>query len=348
MLSVTIEPGFFAPPFGSRNADSVHRYVSLLLHWTEVYSKGYAEIFTARSTGEVLTLCECYPLRPWLKELLAETSVVDYDANTIASTAEILLGRSRIFEDRSQITDVLTENHSIAPDIFGSRTSASLSWEADRCAIILAILRVLSSDKDFLSHAIVTRSVEGARELSVRAQISLIEHSRIDLTAPPTPPTFFEGRATACEQFGDYVGALDEHMVWKHATCKPDLEKAIRIAIYKSRSARSLAVTWASTGQFRIHDNFLQTARGCGALTNTTLMKSAVRAIVETIEDLSLASTRILRTGSGPENPEQKRGNDVAWRRSIDTEFRLHYWKCEGGVKEISCMVPHNDFSICS
>ena len=51
----------------------------------------------------------CYPLRPWLADLLRETRFVEFDANTIASFAETLIGRSESLEKAVRITDLLSE-----------------------------------------------------------------------------------------------------------------------------------------------------------------------------------------------------------------------------------------------
>jgi hypothetical protein len=50
--------------------------------------------------------------------------------------------------------------------------------------------------------------------------------------------------------------------------------------------------------------------------------------------------------GKGGNEPQQKRGQDKAWRRDIDYEYHLHYWECDDGSVEFASVVTHNDFSI--
>jgi len=59
-----------------------------------------------------------------------------------------------------------------------------------------------------------------------------------------------------------------------------------------------------------------------------------------------------LRSGSGGDSPERKRGSDsaVAWRCNVQTNSasarRLHFWACPGGSLEFVSVVTHDDFGI--
>ena len=56
-------------------------------------------------------------------------------------------------------------------------------------------------------------------------------------------------------------------------------------------------------------------------------------------------ATHWIRTSTGGNASQLKRGNDAAWRRDIDHEYHLHYWITIDGF-EFSVVVHHNDFSI--
>jgi hypothetical protein len=61
----------------------------------------------------------------------------------------------------------------------------------------------------------------------------------------------------------------------------------------------------------------------------------------------NLSDTHWLRTGKGANNPQKKRRKDKAepWRRDIDRDYHLHYWKTANGT-EFASVVVHDDMTI--
>ncbi len=348
MLNATIDPRLFAPPFGTPTSTLVHHYVSTLLHWTSVQGSSHACVFVTRGTQGALILSNLYPLRPWLRNLLLQTGVVQYDANTVARLAETLLERSSELEHVTGVADLLIESLEMEPNIFSTEDSKELRAESEKAAVILAILRTCTSDPSSANFFLVVNSEAPARVLSVRCRLPLVEHSRSDLEGLPTPPEFFHGGAVLGHTLNDCILALDEVKIWRTAACPQDSMTAIKVAICKSRNSRALAADWGALPNFQLNAGFFATAKTCGVTSNDSLAKSTLRSIVETIEDLKLADTHPIRCGIGPNEPDKTRGADRAMRRDIDDQFHLHYWQCPDGAKEIACVVPHNDLYICA
>src|SRR5712664_3923265 len=120
MINATIEAAVFAPPHGAPNATSVRNYISVLAHWAEIASGGHAVVLISRATQDVLVLTKCFPVRSWLAEMLAQASVAEYDANTVARLVETLLSRTSILEDTVLITDLLFDSLTLNPEVFSS------------------------------------------------------------------------------------------------------------------------------------------------------------------------------------------------------------------------------------
>jgi hypothetical protein len=347
MLTIAIEPVVFAPPVGDATADSVREYVVALLHWKQVLDGKFARILACRATSEVLITCKRYPFRPRLRELLRITNVIDYDFNTIAVLADTLVGQAGDFEGAMGVSDLLTsEDTQITPDVFEGVTPDILRAESEKCLVVLAILRTVSRDRSAVSYALALKSEPRSPVVSVDARIDIIDHCRGDLEGLPLAPARFGGTAMVCHSFQSYLLALDELKLWKCAADNRDLEVAIRVAIYKSREARGTGASWTGIPHFRINPRFHETVAMCGAFAADGLGRSALRSIVEAIDDLQMASVHSLNTGPGAEDPQQKRGTDLAWRRDITYEHHLHYWQCANGLKELSCMVTHDCFDI--
>jgi hypothetical protein len=346
MLSITIDASTFAPPFSNPTADGVYLFVERLLGWREILDRGSARVLTSRSTPEVLIRCELYPLRPHISKLLAQTGVVEYDANTIAAVVETLLNRSTTLEDAFLVTDVLASELSFSPDAFKNYSPALLREECQKCALLIAILRTHANDPCLDNHAIAVRARRGDRVIRVTAILDIVDHKRTDLGSLPLSPASFKGSIVVCDSFPDYLQTVEETSLWQNATGNQDLDLAIRIALLKDRRHRGVGADWNGLPRFAIGGHFFASVVSCGSLSGSGLAQRTLRAVVETIEHLNPAATHHLRTGAGGGNPQRMRGADGAWRRDIDYEYHLHYWECSGGFVELASIVVHNDLTI--
>jgi hypothetical protein len=346
MLSVTIEPGFFAPPFGARTRETVQNYVDSLLAWKGVLDSGHVFVHVSERTSEALLLSNSYPLRPWLRALLAEARVVEYDANTIAIVAETVLARSASLEEAIRVTDLLAEDLRMTPSLVYEDAPEEIRAATERVVLMLAIVRAFGTDAIALTNGIVIRETRNVPEVNIRAVITILEHTRTDLGEMGDLPKAFEGRSIICPSFHDYLMALDECTLWRLAKSDAEMEIAIKTSHYKGRALRGELTAWEALPTFRLNAKFLRSVKACRAQEDAALGRSSLRAISETIDGLQMAATHILRTGEGPNDPPITRGVDHAWRRDVDHEYHLHYWLCGDGQLELSCIVRHNTFEI--
>jgi hypothetical protein len=300
----------------------------------------------SEATAETLINCGCYPLRPWLKDLLHETSFVEYDANTIATLAETLIARSDSLEKAIRVTDLLAEEICVAPNIFSDYTPQQLRAASEKSALMIAIVRTLTNDAFSLCHGIVVRASQNVSEVRISALLGILEHTREDLGDLGGLPKAFEGRFLICEGIRDFLLALDERVLWQRSIGNDDVEMAIKVALFKERVRRNEPAAWHDLPRFHLNERFFDSVRERGALQNFPLAQSSIRAIVEAIEGRQMADTHMLRIGAGPNDPQVMRGSDAAWRRDIDRVYHLHYWACGGGLLELACLVPHNTFEI--
>lgn len=52
-----------------------------------------------------------------------------------------------------------------------------------------------------------------------------------------------------------------------------------------------------------------------------------------------------LREGDGGNSPQITKEDYAAWRRDIDTDYHIHYWK-KGEIVKLANIVHHNDYKI--
>jgi len=347
ILNVTIDPGVFAPPFDRRSKESVKAYVDSLLHWTEARDSGPVRLHVPKATAQALILSDYYPLRPWLKQLLAETNTFEFDANTIAKLAGSILDQSDALEETTGITDILAEQVTIVPSIFDNYVPRPIQSASETTALVTALVRSVGRDAFALSNRLAVRDCCNSQSIAVTAVLTIIEHAREDLHNYDELPKAYNGHAPVCETFHDYLLTLDECELWNSLDKASDIETLIKIAVYKSRASRSEATTWRDLPNFRLHREFHASVQACGMAPAPPALRTFLRATAETVDGQNLAAVHPLRVDAGANSAQVMRGTDTAWRRDIDRDFHIHYWMCRGGLVELARVVHHNDFHIC-
>lgn len=346
MLGVTIDSAVFAPPQVDAPRDEVYRFIATLLEWKDAMGKGHIRLYRSKFTQEVLMQCDLYPLRPRLRELLKSADIIEYDANTVGVWVEKILKGAVEFEPSLGITDVLVEDVTIDPDVFVSNIPASLRQYSHRCAVILSLATRFANEPMLRAHAIALRAPDFGMPIRVRALIHDIEHCRVDLAEVPRAPNRFESSVLVCSSVHHFLLCLDGIDIVRRATESQDIKTAIRISLFRSCWSRGSDVDWQDLPDFELGANFFQSLQEHRAMSGSGLVERLMRSMVETICHENLGATHALRTGEGGDNPQRRRGKDLAWRRDVDREYHLHYWECATGTVELAKLVVHSDFSI--
>jgi len=344
MPSVTIDPGVLAaPPLGTPR-ENVLRYVETLLDWRSLIDEPWGAVYMSERASTILIEDGFYPLRRSLRDLFVSNGIVEYDTNTVAQLAETLLRMTPTFEDQFKVRDVLYENLSIVPDLLSIHSTVGLKTDLARCAILIALLRT-HCRRPIVDHALVVRPWGGRTDVHLQALIHEVEHSRNDLLPLPVPPEYCTGSIVVCQSFREFILNIDPVVVWETASDEMGFVLAVQIALYQSRYHRGLNPVWEGIIDFRLGRQFTGTANACCRNNPQALLRSVLRAMVETIDRLQLKDVHALRISDSGGAPQRTRGDDKAWRRDIDVEYHLHYWECEDGI-EFGSVGPHNDFSI--
>ncbi len=343
MPSVTIDPGVLAVPALSADRDDVYAYVETILDWGKLLDEPWVAIYMTERAVDLLLEEGLYPLRNALKQLFSAKSVIEYDANTLARVAERVLQKTPSFETYFKVREVLFDSLTTEPDLLSIHANSGLVSDLARCILLIAILRTHCRNS-VLNHTLIVRRCGDAPIVRVRALIYDIEHTRSDIGDLPTPPEYFEGTILACANFHTLLAIIDETIVWQLSEDLVALKTAVQIATYKSRLERGLDPDWDGIPGFSFGHSFFGTAKAYAQ--SDSLITRTLRSMVETLDGLNLADTHRLRVGKGGNSPPIVRGEDEAWRRDIDEEYHLHYWKCPDGLVEFASIVTHNDYSI--
>lgn len=345
MPSVTIDTGAIITPPISATVNDVHQYVETILDWRRLLDEAWVAVYMSERAAEILFEDDIYPFRDSLRRLFESKGIIEYDANTVARVTDHLLQLTPTFEDFFRVSDVLTSELTTNPDLLSFSVTENLASDLARCIVLIAILRS-HCQNPVLDHILVMRYAPDAQTVEVRGLVHELEHYRDDIGPIPIPPDHFEGTVLVCNSFRGLVLSVDERLVWEGAKDKTGIELAVTIALYKSRIMRGLDPEWDDLGSFVLGHRFFETAKACCRVNPPSFTVRVLRAIMETIEGLRMEGIHALREGPGGNDSQRKRGEDKAWRRDIDHEYHLHYWKCESGTIEFASVVSHNDFSI--
>jgi hypothetical protein len=348
MPSATIDTGVLAVPPAGATSDEAYHYVETLLNWSKLLNEPWVAIYMSERASEILIDDGLYPLRNALRNLFNANGIVEYDVNTVAQVAERLLQLTPSFETFFKVRDVLLDDISnvvTEPDLLSLHTDPGLISDLARCVVLIAILRNHCRNP-VLDHTLIIKPFGNATIVKVKALIHDLEHSRDDLEILPQPPEYLEGSILVCQNFRDLVLNIDEETVWQSAQDDVGLRLAVQIALYKSRLQRGLEPDWENVSSFSLHTEFAAAAKTHCQANPQSLVGKILRSMVETIDSLNMTDTHPLRTGPGGGNPQRMREQDTAWRRDIDYEYHLHYWKCHNDTVEFGSVVVHNDFSI--
>lgn len=176
-------------------------------------------------------------------------------------------------------------------------------------------------------------------------EVSIIEYGTDSISKIPLPQVM-NGKVKACTNPHGFRFALNPVRIWLHG--KGEIENcsvALDICTYRRSYEAGLTYNKETRNKWYFGGKFLETNGELGFLHEESKIKMLLKSCCDTILRQNMSKTHALRTGPGGNDPQVKRGNDLAMRRDIDYEYHLHYWETENGI-EFASVVVHNDMTI--
>ena len=347
-LDVTFDPSVFAIPSPTTTASEVRHFVEALLAWDDLLDHHWPRLYKTERLEMALVEDDCYPFATQLQQLFQRCGIVEYSANDMVATIGRLLARTRSFEDHFGLADalLLDDEIELTPDVLHSAPGLRLGHDLARCILFVAVLQDYCCD-DTDQHIIALRHAT-ANAVRVRAQLLKLEHTRPDLERLPTPPILVDRDVPACQDVGGLVHRIDEVALLQRARDDHAIQVACRVAVLKARGELAGAFTWQDVDAGDVGPQFRQSAQRCCRNAPPDLPGKLLRAVAQTLNRNNLRDTHPLRVTRGGNARQRTRVRDqaTAWRRSIDDEYRLHYWLLPHGRVELAWVGPHNDFTI--
>lgn len=347
-VSITLDAGVFAIPTLTATRETVYGFVEALLGWSGLARQEWATVHMADDAHSALFNDGRYPAMEDVKRLFQRCGIVEYSANDVGRALERLMRATDVFEEIYGLRDVLLENDDVeaCPDLLASTVGENLRYGLARCMVLHTLLKEYCSD-DNGQHVIAVQCTSSA-VVRVRARLCLVDHSREDLRDLPLAPSYIEGDILTSDSVLGVVRCLDEMALLRNAADDTTVRLATGIAVLRSRESRGNEVEWDEIDGAAIGREFRESAQRCCRDGGSDLARKVLRAVAETLDGNNLPMVHALRVGRGATSAQKRRGRDQAraWRRSIDNEYRLHYWELTNGRVELAQVGPHNEFDI--
>lgn len=341
--TLTLDAGILACPRGDVTAADSRAFVEGLLEWSRLLDEHWVTVLTSSGSWKALAADGFLGFYEPVAQLLAASGVVEYCANDVMQVLDRLLYHPPWFEEHLGVDDALVNWEHVAtqPDVLSVSAGPNLRRELERCLVLIALHQKRYGNG--VDHHVVALCRVPGSVVEVRARV---HYGPNGLT--PSESEDLEGCVLACDDAQGLIACMDECALLRNATDDSTVYLACRVALYKARGARGGGADWEELSGWRVGESFREAAQRCCRDSADSFATKLLRAVAETIDHENLAAVHWLRTGRGGNDPQKRRSGDgaVAWRRDIDDDYHLHYWRVASGLVELSWVGPHDDFWI--
>ena len=343
LVNVTIDASVLAIPTEPTKS-SIEQYVERLLDWKGLQEESWVDVNTSRYAVKMLNEDNLYPDYVTMKLMFSKIGVEKYNWQDVAILVQGLMYQTSHFEDFIEKKGIEEEKISAKkittqPDVFKNCPGVQIQNDLKRSVVLLAVSQSLSKTK--IPYHILALHATQAKSIKVSALVSGISSYDDKGAIQSKSAQHLVENILVAEDSRGIIEYVDEAELLLMATSDSELHEAVKIASCKNNSANFLLP------EYIIGTEFLSSIME--RLTfKPELAKSLIRAIIETLAGRNMNDTHKLRTGKSGGSPNRKRGGDdaEAWRRDIDRDHHLHYWKSNNCLEFACVSYPHDNFDI--
>jgi len=342
-LNVTIDASVLAIP-AVPTKSSIEHYVERLLDWKELQRESWVDVNTSKFAYKKLYEDNLCPDYETMKLMFSKNGIEKYNWQDVALLVQKLMYQTSYFEDSLEhkgieVEEIFAEQITTEPDIFKNCPGVQIQNDLKRCVVLLAASQSLSKEK--IPYHVLALHATQTKSIKVSALVSGITNNDDKGAIPPKSAKHLVENILIAEDIQGVFECVDEAELLLNATSNNELYAAIKIAFYKTNPLNPIL------SEDIIGNKFLSSivAR---IIIKPEIARPLLRAIVETLEGTNMNDTHRLRTGKSGAAPVRKRGIDdaEAWRRDIDRDYHLHYWKGNNCLEFACISYPHDNFDI--
>jgi hypothetical protein len=345
MPDVFLDAYVFSCPRFDEGPEAFEAYVRNLLSWQELRNAEWLTLYSSNRTIEVLFETSSYPLWNDLKAALSLAGTPNIQAKDVVNVVDALLSKLGRIEDRLGIKDILIGPYQCKPSYHLTTRLPEFveNYQLLTTFMCLHVYLGMASDEN---QVLVTRGLkEDDQTIEISSEIMACQYYGIHSESEPARNV--TGKFVACTDPHGLEMALDPIAMWQTATCEQTYRRAIEVYVYQRCSASGTSKEPDDWLPWSFGNQFLSIIGRSEFVDQADRIAKLLRALAETILEESLSATHPLRMSSGGGAPQRTRRSDgaTAWRRDIDYELHLHYWRTPRGL-EFASVAHHNDMGI--
>lgn len=333
-MNFFIDPYIFSFDKDTFTKDQLEEFIENLIDWKKLIDLNWGRVFKPTETFDILFKHNLYPLVDGLKELVDKYNIDYIQPEEIDKIVNSVLNKLPVIEDYSEVKDVLIDNDNFK--VSGKRNEDFI-YILKKLVTILKINCTINKRRED-ENVILSKDVDSPI-IKFDALISIVDSiHNIDL------PIALNIEFFHFVNFKEFCSKIEPAIIWINAQNDMCIKMAIYIKIFQHDESEDY-IYQDNEPNFILHDTFFKSMRALNFHTDEAKIDILLRALYEEILNINMKDTHELREGKSGGSKQIYHKGYLAWRRDIDYEYHLHYWK-KGNELVFTDVVPHNLYKI--
>ncbi|KFN09710.1 MULTISPECIES: hypothetical protein [Paenibacillus] len=341
MNSIYLDPYTLAYPNNHEELEpyEFENYLENILLWRQLKDIPLTEVMVSKQTSRILMEQNNYPYWDSLREALLKKGLIGfYQPKDIIEVIDGFLQQPTI-EESLGLVDILFDDVIVYPDEHLERRPTMYIDEYKKVALFYLIHDLIREGEE---RYFITR--DSVSEIEIKGEVYACDFIKKD-SDNFKYPILINGKVHSQTNWLQLITNFNVVSSWKIAETDEDYFNLINLYLLQRLSIIGENPLDTDIPTWKYGHSFFETCRSLGFTHEEGKIKALLKACADTILDQNLSSTHTLRIDESGNSPQLMRNRDKAWRRDIDYEYHLHYWKTSNGP-ELAAVVVHNNMWI--
>lgn len=336
MASLFIDPFILACPRENCSEQDFNDFVNRLIDWQELKDCDWTDIYISKRSTEILFQENRYPLWGHLQKIIDLFGIDYIQPKDVVNLVDAFLDKFQKIEETLKINDALFDPYETEPKIVRD----SIRFQEILCETLAFMSLKCHLYEEESKNQILISNTE-VKMIGIKTTIVLLdiaEKNRLQVGH------FIDSKFTCCSSLEELTLCINTVLLWKKCATVNAFNKVVSVHTLMRASLTGIKRN-SQDLNFKFLKNFLTTVGTLHFDKEEGKITRLLNAISDVLLDVNLPSTHALRLNKGGNSVQIEIGGFKAFRKDIDYEYHLHYWK-NGGKISFSKVVVHNDFSI--
>jgi hypothetical protein len=333
-MNFFIDPYIFAFDKDTFTKDQLEEFIENLIDWKKLIDLNWGRVFKPTETFDILFKHKLYPLVDGLKELVDKYNIDYIQPEEIDKIVNSVLNKLPTIEDFSEIKDILIDNDNLE---ISENRNEDFIHVLKKLVTILKINCTINKKRE--DENIILSKELNSPLIKFDALISIVDSiHNIDL------PLALNIEFFHFINFKEFCTKIEPAIIWINAQNDLCIKMAVYIKIFQYDEKVDY-INQDIKPNFVLYDTFFKSMRDLNFHSDEAKIDILLRALFEEILNLNMKDTHELRVGKSGGSKQIEHLGYNGWRRDIDYEYHLHYWR-KGDSLIFTDVVSHNNFNI--